>query len=437
MGQLTTQLHKALDETSLSCTLDVWTDKIRHISYLGVIAHFTNINEDGTISLHRKMLGLRPFNADDKKDGKLIKEMLWSVLREYNLYNRRAEITYVTDRGSPIIKGLRSYKRNSCLAHLLNNVNGASLGPVKKVIKKVSRIVKYLKATGLNTLLDVTLKSYVVTRWNSVFEMLESFLISWTKVEQILIRKNSKFIAGFRSLSRSKLEAIKNYVELYKTLTSEIEGDSVNTSTKICPLVECLLKYNQIKEDDIPVVKLMKDAASKYFQEKQGAIPEDYDVYAFFNPLNKKFGGITHIDKEMVFEKIKQKLRELEFEPTLRTGELTGPNQSQQAGTNCSILDTCNDASIIEDTNSNEEFERYLNYNVIGQKIELSEWWKKHKLEFPRLYKLFLSIAGIPASSASCERLFSYAGNFLTVKRSRLRTDTLEDLMFMYMNGKL
>lgn len=133
---MTTQLHKALDETSLSCILDVWTDKIRHISYLGVVAHFTNIKEDGTISLQRKMLGLRPFNADDKKDGDVIKGMLWSILKEYNLYNRRAEITYVTDRGSPIIKGLLGYKRNSCLAHLLNNINGASLGPVKKRCQK-------------------------------------------------------------------------------------------------------------------------------------------------------------------------------------------------------------------------------------------------------------------------------------------------------------
>lgn len=432
--QLTQRLHIALDKTSVSCTIDIWTDKIRHFSYLGCTVHFAEVDENGTITLKSKMLGIKPFDAGETKNHQIIRELLWSILREFDLYTRREEINFVTDRGSNIVKSLRNYKRNNCIAHFVNNIAGAALGPVKKTIKKVSRIVKYLKVTGLNTLLEIRLTSYVPTRWNSVYQMLDTFLKCWSKIEEILSNRNNEFLQIFSRLSHSKLVAIRNYSELYNVLTTEIEGDLSVTSVKICPVVEYFISHNEIKDDDISIVKLMKKEGSKYFETNQNVIADNYVIYAFFNPLNKKFEAISHIDKKLAFSNILQILSEIE--PGLEPDEIRNVNESFSGTGNSSILDIFNDKNMVQNLHCNDEFEKYLNYNVEKQ-FDLLEWWKDHKLIFPRLYNFFITIAGLPASSASCERLFSYASNFLTVKRNRMRNDTLEDLMFMYMNDEM
>lgn len=196
--ELKVQLDAALSKTSLSCTTDVWSDKIRHVSYLGVTAHFADVDEVGNIRLHTKMLGLKPFDSEKKKDGKAINKVLRSILDEYDLDEHRYQITFVTDRGGSMITGLNEYKRNSCLAHFINNITHAAVKQVEKTITKVSKIVKYLKVTGLNTKLSKRLVSYVVTRWNSVFDMLDTFLEVWIEIERILIRKDNEFIQTFR-----------------------------------------------------------------------------------------------------------------------------------------------------------------------------------------------------------------------------------------------
>lgn len=428
------RLHTALDKTSVSCTLDIWTDKIRHLSYLGCMSHFAEVDNNGTITLQRKMLGLKPFDAREVKNDKTIRELLWSILREFDLYTRKEEIYFVTDRGCNIVKSLRNYKRNNCMAHFFNNIACAAYGPVKKTIKKVSRIVKYLKVTGLNTLLETRLISYVPTRWNSVYKMFDTFLKCWSKIEDILSQKNNDLYQSFSSLSQSRLVAMKNYFELYNVLTNEIEGDLSITSVKMCSVIEFFISHNKIKDDDINIVKLMKKKASNYFEKNQDVISDSYVLYAFCNPLNKKFEAISHIDKEKAFNCMRQILSEIE--PCLEPEEVRSSNESfSGTGENSSILDIFNDKNMVQSSHFNEEFQKYLNYKVEKQ-FDLLTWWKDHKLIFPRLYNFFIRIAGLPASSASCERLFSYASNFLTVKRNRMRNDTLEDLMIMYMNDE-
>lgn len=57
------------------------------------------------------------------------------------------------------------------------------------------------------------------------------------------------------------------------------------------------------------------------------------------------------------------------------------------------------------------------------------EWWRVHRGAFPILSKLAARYLTIPASSASCERVFSQAGLTLTKLRNRMDVDLLEALM--------
>jgi hypothetical protein len=75
-------------------------------------------------------------------------------------------------------------------------------------------------------------------------------------------------------------------------------------------------------------------------------------------------------------------------------------------------------------TNSNipAEFREYC-AEAITQEEPL-QFWKRNARRFPVLAAMARDYLAAPASSASSERLFSAAGNFLTPKRNRLSPST-------------
>jgi hypothetical protein len=57
---------------------------------------------------------------------------------------------------------------------------------------------------------------------------------------------------------------------------------------------------------------------------------------------------------------------------------------------------------------------------------DVLSWWKDHMGTFPRLARVARQYLGIPASSATVERIFSRAGSAMTNKRNRLGNDGFE-----------
>jgi hypothetical protein len=82
--------------------------------------------------------------------------------------------------------------------------------------------------------------------------------------------------------------------------------------------------------------------------------------------------------------------------------------------------------------------------NEIGEYLALEEipfekdpfaWWNERKEKFPVLSQLSRKILGIRAASTPSERLFSDAGNLLTVKRTRIKPELFSRVMFLKRNG--
>jgi hypothetical protein len=65
------------------------------------------------------------------------------------------------------------------------------------------------------------------------------------------------------------------------------------------------------------------------------------------------------------------------------------------------------------------------------------KWWASQKSRFPILSQLAKKYLAIPATSASSERLFSDAGNVMTVRRTNLLPSTFEYLVFCKRNWRL
>ena len=74
----------------------------------------------------------------------------------------------------------------------------------------------------------------------------------------------------------------------------------------------------------------------------------------------------------------------------------------------------------------------YLALEEIPFENDPYAWWKE---KFPVLSQLSRKILGIRVASTPSERLFSDAGNLLTVKRTRMKPELFSRVMFLKRNG--
>lgn len=151
-------------------------------------AHFVE-EQPNNFVLNDRILCTREMTAETK-DGKYIRSQIKEHLKSFNLYSHRRNFVFVSDRGSNMISALKNFESIHCFAHMLNNTVQHMLEIVNDDLTPVKALVKYFKVTGLNSRLDETLKSYVKTRWNSVYHMIQSVLKNWPKIQEILTQKN-------------------------------------------------------------------------------------------------------------------------------------------------------------------------------------------------------------------------------------------------------
>ncbi|CAF1578565.1 unnamed protein product [Rotaria sordida] len=91
-------------------------------------------------------------------------------------------------------------------------------------------------------------------------------------------------------------------------------------------------------------------------------------------------------------------------------------------------------AGAVEGSSDDEsdEVERYLNTKIPFTKDDtLLKWWSKHSLIFPQLAVLAKSLFGIPASSATSERVFSSSSRILEKRRQSLNPDVVDDMLMI------
>lgn len=67
-------------------------------------------------------------------------------------------------------------------------------------------------------------------------------------------------------------------------------------------------------------------------------------------------------------------------------------------------------------------------YNVLG-------WWREQSSRLPDLYYYAMRLLAMQATEVSAERAFSWAGGFFVDGRARMSAQTLSDYMFLYSNS--
>ena len=83
------------------------------------------------------------------------------------------------------------------------------------------------------------------------------------------------------------------------------------------------------------------------------------------------------------------------------------------------------------------EIDEYMMIEEIDINTCPFKWWASQESRFPILSQLAKKYLAIPATSAASERLFSDAGNIITVRRVNLLPSTFEHLIFCKRNWHL
>ncbi|CAF5177050.1 unnamed protein product, partial [Rotaria sp. Silwood1] len=98
-------LTKAAKQECLAISPDLWSDKFKQNSYLGLTAHFV----DDQHILHSIDLCCEPYSEIDKTAGNVLKSIT-AALSRFGLDQLMDKIIFVCDRGSNLIKALEDYQ---------------------------------------------------------------------------------------------------------------------------------------------------------------------------------------------------------------------------------------------------------------------------------------------------------------------------------------
>lgn len=81
-------LKRALKISNICITVDIWTDEIRHLSYLGAVCHYLDRDEvTKKHTLCTKAIALKVLDAEDDKTAENAHEAVMHVLMDYDLYH--------------------------------------------------------------------------------------------------------------------------------------------------------------------------------------------------------------------------------------------------------------------------------------------------------------------------------------------------------------
>ena len=95
------------------------------------------------------------------------------------------------------------------------------------------------------------------------------------------------------------------------------------------------------------------------------------------------------------------------------------------------------DDEFYDDTQNGDEIERYLVMVQIQGDQDPLKWWDVNKGQFPILAQLARKYLSIQATSGASERVFSDAELIMSAKRTRIKEDLFEALIFLKRNGSL
>ena len=224
--------------------------------------------------------------------------------------------------------------------------------------------------------------------------------------------------------------------------TALCEAEIVSCSL-IYPVINGLLKNHLVPgEGDLPTVKRFKEIVAQDIQKRfnvSEAVKEQ-NIAILATILNPHYHQLKFMDcptRTGAYSMLKEKLASLscEEECQIVKESTTHSPKRKKKNTPLAILfgeDEEDDSTVFTTL---EEFDKYLKETPLKSSENCLEWWFKHNHAYPNLAKLAKRYLCIPATSVPAEQVFSVAGVIVNTKRTSLKPENNDLLIFLNKNS--
>lgn len=425
-------IENAIVNGECSSTTDMWTDDYKKNHFQVMTVHYF----DDNFVLNKNVLFTSQFKDTVKSGENIMKD----VESKFELLGYKREhlkkIRFVTDHGSNMVKALKGrYKRDDCRAHRLNTILKNTFEDddipliFSKILNNCKNIVRYLKQSGKSNRLKSAVVQECDSRWNTKLGMLESVIEQYASISELLTEdQRSKW-----SFDVDFAQEMVRFLSPFREATKSLEGDTYPTACKVLLWWENISKHlNEKNFTGLPFKKLIR-IAKKYFQSKY-PVDMDTKIACFLDPKYRFLKMLTVCERNEVFDEIKR-LIELEELPQPRLEDDLQPPPAKKS--RFSIFEESAD-----DAEHFDEFKLYMQMASYSEYLDtkynkthsVELFWRNNKNKFPKLSKLAKKRLNVPATSAPSERIFSSAGRVLDSRRTNLKPQLLDDLLFLKEN---
>ncbi|KAL4500790.1 hypothetical protein ABPG72_020024 [Tetrahymena utriculariae] len=428
---------------SLNLTVDMWQSKYNNKSFLTLTCHYLNeefvqlqwvlktveVKEDHSAETFANYIKniLSEYEITIPKQEQMIDEYQG---KQYSYQNLK--ITVTSDRGTNNLKlfnEIISIPHICCYAHILNNaiqqINKINNKENSNIINKVENICKYFRASPQrqnqfeliqselikmeakdNKVIDsnqstknersqnkpLKFKLSNTTRWNSVFLMIERFLMLKKAIQIYLINFEVDKIQVLSDNEFVLLEELCHFLQPFYLVTFSLSSRE-SSIYKISNQIQ-KIKTNYLQFSLIHITKKLTH-------------------------LNKNDQNQTLLLVKNLYEEIEQGLNKR---------DLTNKKDQQQQDNDSDIFGIPAFSFNDNLTENSEEIRSYQNRNLNPneeQNFNLFQWWNKNKETYPILSQLARLLLNIQARSVESERIFSKAGHILKGKLEELDYNNL------------
>ncbi|CAG8695432.1 1162_t:CDS:2, partial [Rhizophagus irregularis] len=300
--------------------------------------------------------------------------------------------------------------------------------------KKFSEISKLNGVDDLLPILDVS------TCWNSTYDMVKRALDLKVVFDKIILANEFSDLNNIK-LSQSdwtSLENIAAFLQCFAKLSTEMCASTYPTISAVYLMYNLLMGHAEKKMNKNKTsnnIALAANAAwNKLYEYYNKASEETHYIATILDPRWKiKYfkdwedgeNGDDNLYYKNAKEMFTRKFDEYHSIYYPVSGTLNN-NLDEDEDSEDSLFPV---PKQFRNNNGHDELNSYFNSTPEPGTINVLEWWKGHKSNYPTLAKMARNYLSIPATSAPVERLFSESGNLITPERNRLRSDIIHAIM--------
>lgn len=449
---------------SVSLTSDAWTAQHSQTSYICYTAHF--ITDDW--KLYSCLLECGQYNESHTAHN--LKEEFLRVANDWSILKKICTVTTDNAANVKAAVNLTEWGHIGCFAHTINLIvqSGLDIPQVAALRTKVKQIVQHFhKSTKNNnkflsmqkqmdeSSIPLKLINDVVTRWNSTYYMFNRIL----KVKEPLSATLGVLNSPVDFISEADwvlLQEICTILKPFEQITTEMSAEKNITLSKVIILVKGLRSAMEKVSQLISANSTAKSLITHYEKEisKRFSTVESNNLMAKCSLLDPRFKSKV-FSSEQNFITAKERLEN-------EVARLINLERRGHDINNETIIDRTEDTTESAPSDQEEDliwgdFDRavkrrkqidgkaaaiieikcYLAEDLIYRKEDPLEWWKARSAIYPYLAKLAKQCLAIVATSVPSERIFSTAGQIVSERRSRLKGQNVQKILFLHSNQNL